>query len=286
MNWLLILSSLIFTHPDESYIVVHVQGIAYVNRAAGPDTLSRGERVMGNDTVRFANNRGLIRVSGIAGSFCVRADQQVFRTSITRSEFWVILKNALIPSRKEGEMRARNGYINNLVSGKSFFAQFSEENSSMLIMAKQKIELGDYFSRDTANRFFYYSFTQDGEVINKKIPLEKSNGKLFLVFDPRLFHVDGKPLAVDSLSGTIGFYERANKKINELTTLHLQRVDLDSLKEELCLVAQGIEPGAGDGKTFPKELRQSLLDYTFSWYGVPDREYFLGAFLDQLKCQP
>ncbi|SMD33701.1 hypothetical protein SAMN04488029_1619 [Reichenbachiella faecimaris] len=208
MRIIVILFLIIAFQPAQAqqYTVIHVIGKIYNSQTNS--YLKSGSKLSEDSKLKFetAHARAAV-LSSSRGRYIIQ--QQSHQSN--GSDLVYSLSTVLAPAR--GKMSTRSGGINNQMD---FVKKFGE--SPIAIVGGKytaAISTTSYPSDDS--RFFYASYTFNGETINKKLNIE--NGSL--VFDMSTFYaVDGITIDPNQTSAAkLFYYDSQKEESTEITSL-------------------------------------------------------------------
>ncbi|WP_422361502.1 hypothetical protein [Reichenbachiella sp.] len=205
------------TTQAQNYTVIHVIGKIY--DSTGKTYLKSGYKLSGDSKLKFETpNARAAALSSTRGRYVIqKQSNQGGSTDLAYT-----LSAVLSPAR--GKMSTRAGGINNQMD---FVKKFGEDPIA-IVGGKYETAVSptSYPSDDT--RFFYASYTFNGEAINKKLDVVDGN----LVFNTDTFYaVDGIAIDPKQTSDTKLFYYNSNKEEStEMTSLNFVVVSKNEFK--------------------------------------------------------
>ncbi|MBN9382168.1 MAG: hypothetical protein J0H74_15475 [Chitinophagaceae bacterium] len=264
--------------PD-AYIVVYSRGEIHQQTVAG-NRIVQGSRIRPDDRLFFMSADAYARVAGKEGTYQLANNHDSRKTPVT-GELGQLVREILIPTTISGDMRTRGGTITNWPEAESFFARFNDSARPMLLIDKRQITISSSLVPDTGRCFFYLSYRRDKDTINKRLPWTTTGKSLQIVFDRRLFEVDGRDMGTSQLPQTnISFYNGLRHESTRLANMWVRYVSFSFLQPELCLVRAALSgnPGGANPDTM-------LLNYITVYYGQPDEDQFTHYWYPILNCK-
>ncbi|MFY0651924.1 MAG: hypothetical protein JXQ96_07825 [Cyclobacteriaceae bacterium] len=202
----------------QTYTVIHAIGKIYESKSG--KYLTKGMRLSESAELKFETSGAKAAVlSSKRGRFVI---QEKSSSSSGQGELAYALAAVLSPAR--GRLSTRAGGINNQLDFQKKFG----EGPVAIVGDEYKVAVSPTAYPMSDNKFFYASYSYNGEPINKKLSRDGDS----LVFDvPAFYSVDDKPIDPTTTSDTKLFYYNAGAQESTLiTALELSIITKDDLK--------------------------------------------------------
>lgn len=242
------------TVEAQTYTVIHVIGKIYDDKT---DTyLKPGAKLAENAELKFESSNARAAVLGSSrGRYVIQRQA----TQPQTGDLVYTLSSVLSPAR--GKMSTRAGGINNQMD---FMKKFGEGPIALLNNTYQVALSPSSYPTDET-KFFYASYTFNGEAINKKLEVIEDQ----LIFDVKTFYaVDEVPIDPALTSDSKLFYYDSDKQEStEITSLEFNIVsdsDLTAINDSL-------------GELTEEEKEIAILEIVNSMYGKCSPEQIKAA---------
>lgn len=235
------------TIQAQNYTVIHVIGKIYDSNSNA--YLKSGSKLNSESKLRFETaNARAAALSSSRGRYVIQKQS----SQSGSSDLAYTLSAVLSPAR--GKMSTRAGGINNQMD---FVKKFGE-GPIAIVGGKYETAVSSSSYPSNDSKFFYASYTFNGEAINKKLEVIDGN----LVFDTNTFYaVDGIAIDPKQTSDTKLFYYDSDKEEStEITMLNFAVVsdsEFKSISNSLAGLSQ-------------EEQKQSMQEIISSLYGSCD----------------
>ena len=279
MNYLYLLLAL-WLIPEEHFWVVNEPKNVYSKTLQR--MLHRGDRITNKDSIRFSSSASVLVMAGPLGVMTRSATQESGKPQSKALGTWVAIKDAVLPMKVTGSMKARSGILTSRTEVGAFFERFGTYKEPLLILDTFQVPISTAILPDTAKQYFYLSYSLNGEVINKKIDMLWQNKSLFLTLNEQLFFVDGRYGGSDFIGpAQLHFFDSKSGSSTALSTFFIRYARIEELATDICQISQAMDVQV---KNMSEIHQEQVFGYLRLFYGQFDELHFKVKYFPLIKC--
>ncbi len=242
----------------QDYYVLQVRGTITIKESQ--KTIAPGDMLKATDELVFKTQDATAVVMSKTDGRMVLNGKETKETS--EGEFLALLKNTLVPMKRNMQMSTRGTSSEEIRNFKDYFGT----ESFAIIGNELRIKINQEVYPVSNERIFVFRYEYNGKPINKIIQFDKGH---MVLNHEALFTINEESVDPESITqADIWYFNRSTDERERVVSFHPIFIDEEQLSQEVTLLKDFLEQNGTEKK---EEIKTEIFAFVSDVYGTVDQ---------------